>query len=65
MGSSSLANEGGCVCERERDSGLRNSTALGGKVCVCERERDSGLSNSMARGGKGCVRERERFWVKE
>ena len=40
MGSSSLANEGGCVCERERDSGLRNSTALGGKVCVCERERE-------------------------
>ena len=40
MGSSSLANEGVCVCERERDSGLRNSTALGGKVCVCERERE-------------------------
>ena len=40
MGSSYLVNEGVCVCERERDSGLRNSTALGGKVCVCERERE-------------------------
>ena len=31
----------GCVCvrERERDSGLRNGMALGGKLCVCERER--------------------------
>ena len=28
-----------CVRERERDSGLRNGMALGGKLCVCERER--------------------------
>ena len=39
MGSSYLANEGVCVCERERDSGLSNSMALGGKGCVRERER--------------------------